>query len=130
VFDEIFQAVRTLAISHASPYTTIDPGPLPTGNGLAIYPGPGYNQEKYFDRGGTYRVSIVLNGKDDDLGDVLPALSTIHKNLSRSKTYPTDTGWEIINIETGTAPHYIDREESGAWLCGSILTVEFYVKGV
>jgi hypothetical protein len=132
VYDEIVDAVKTLAKAYAAPpYTTIPPGSLPQANGLAMYIGAGAPDEEYLDRGSTNIIDIVLNGKHSTEKTVLSALSNIHKNLSQLRTYPSGGGWEITNIRTGTAPNYIDREaSSGQWLYGSILEVQFYVKGV
>jgi hypothetical protein len=131
MYDEVFQAVRTLALAYAAPYTAIDHGAMPQENGLAMYPGPGYVAERHFDRGGVYDVSVVLNGKHSNLGTLLPSMSNVHRSLSTLTAYPEGAGWKILSIETSTPPNYLDRETSGSkqWLYGSILAVKFYVKG-
>lgn len=131
MYDQILQAIKTLATSYAAPYTAIDHGALPAENGLAMYLGPGFSLQRHFDKGGMYEVVIAMNGKHKDLGVLLPALSNIHQGLSLLKSYPSGTGWEIIDIETATPPNYLDREASGTrqWLYGSLLRVSFYAKG-
>jgi hypothetical protein len=132
VYYEILQAVKELATAHTSPYTSIDHGALPQKDGLAMYLGPGHDNERHLDRGGIYTVPIVLNGKNKSLPTLVNAMSNIHKELSQAKTYPKTDNWQILSIETGAPPHYLDREQSDTrqWLYGSILNVKFYVKGV
>jgi hypothetical protein len=130
MFDEVLQAVRALAEEHASPYTAIDHGAMPAENGLAMYPGPGYLAERHFDRGGIYTVNVVLNGKHSNLGVMLPAMSNIHMRLTMLREYPSGEDWKILSIETATPPNLLGKEDSGQWLYGSILSVQFYVKGV
>jgi len=131
VYGEILQAIRTLAIGHAAPYTTIDHGAMPAENGLAIYLGPGVTGQRHMDKGGIRDITIALNGKHGNLGTVLSALSNIHRALEMMRDYPSGEAWQILNIETATPPNYLDREQSGTrqWLCGSILAVKIYVKG-
>lgn len=131
MYDAILQAVRTAATSYASPFKTIEHGSLPTDAGLAIYPGPGYSPATYFDRGGTYRLIYALNGKHENLGVLLPAMSNIHKGLATATTYPSGEGWQVLLIETATPPNYLDREESEPryWLYGSLLRVTVYFEG-
>lgn len=132
MFDQVFAKVKELAESYAAPYTSIANGAMPTENGLAMYPGPGFPTESYLDRGAEYSASIVLNGKHSNLKTLLTALSSIHTGLTRMTDYPKTDDWQILSIETSTSPNYIGREESGSrqWLYGSILTVRFYIKGV
>lgn len=131
MYDEIFLAVKALALANASPYAAIAHGSLPSADSLAMYAGPGSEDEAYLDRGGTYSFDAVLNGKHANRQTVATVLSNIHKALTQLKTYPTGTGWEITNIRTMTAPNFIEQEASTKqWLYGSILEVEFYLKGV
>ena len=131
MIDQILQAVKGLAEDYAAPFTEIDNGATPAGAGLAIYPGPGTQTDSHFDRGASYSVPFVLNGKHGDLGTLLPAMSTIHAGLSRLKEYPKTDDWQILSIESATPPNYLGREESSSmWMYGSILSVRFYTKGV
>jgi hypothetical protein len=130
MYGEVLQAVRTLAISYATPYTTIDVGSMPVSNGLAMYLGPGAPDSSDLNRGSINSSFIALNGKDADQEKLVTALSAIHKALTQLKVYPAGADWEILNIKTSAAPNYIEQESSGQWLYGSILAVEFYLKGV
>ncbi|MFA5424451.1 MAG: hypothetical protein WC374_11410 [Phycisphaerae bacterium] len=130
MYGEVLQAVRTLAISYATPYTTIDVGSTPSANGLAMYLGAGAPDAEDMNRGSRNTIFITLNGKDADQQKIVTTLSAIHKALNRLKDFPAGADWEILNIKTSAAPGYIEQESSGQWLYGSILTVEFYLKGV
>jgi hypothetical protein len=131
MYAEILQAVRTLAISLATPYTTIEHGAMPPNNGLAMYLGPGTIDQRHLDKGGLQSLTVALNGKHEQLSTVIGALSAIHSGLMLMRNYPRGTGWEIVDIETATPPNYLDREASGTqqWLYGSLLRVTFYTKG-
>ncbi len=130
MYDKIIQAVKTLATSYAAPYTSIDLGAMPEDNGLAMYLGPGAPDEEYLNRSSLNSIDVVLNGKHSNQQTVLQALSNIHKALTQLKSYSSGEGWKITNIRTTTAPNYIGQEDSGQWLYGSILEVQFYMKGV
>ena len=131
MYDEIFLAVKALATAQASPYTAIIHGAMPQTDGLAMYAGPGSEDEAYLDRGGTYSFDAVLNGKHSNRQTVVTAMSNIHMALARRNEYPKGEGWEITRIRTTTSPNFIEQESStGQWLYGSVLEIEFYVKGV
>ena len=132
MFDQVFAAVKQLAETHAAPYTAIANGSMPPEDGLAMFLGPGSPVESFFDRGATYDIRIVLNGKHSNLQTLLTALSNIHNGLVRTADYPKTDDWQILSIETATSPNYISREESMTrqWLYGSILSVRIYIKGV
>lgn len=128
--DEILEAVKNMALSAAAPYTKIDIGSMPAENGLTMYIGSGAPRQRFLDRAGLHEISVVLNGKHSTQQIVLGALSNIHEDLTRATVYPAGAGWEITDIETSSAPNYIEREESGSkqWLYGSILRVTYYQK--
>lgn len=130
MYDDILSSVKTLASAYIAPFTSIGFGSIPTENGLAMYIGPGAPIESYLDRGSMNELSIVLNGKHSNQQSVLTALSNVHKGLTRLLSYPRTDDWQILNIETGSAPNYIDQESSGQWVYGSILKITFYAKGV
>ena len=130
MLDEILESVIALALPYASPYTAITSGALPETNGLTMYIGPGNPTTEYFSRGKDSRIVIVLNGKHSNQKTVLAAMANIHKGLSSRKSYASGAGWEITNISTSTFPNYIEREASSKqWLYGSILALDFYMRG-
>ena len=131
MLDVILEAVKTLAVPYAAPYTSIDLGSLPADDGVSLYIGSGSVPEEFMDRGKNYSISVVCNGKHTNQKTVLAALSNIHKGLTQKKVYTSGVGWEITNIDSYVLPNYVEREiSSGQWLYGSILKVSFYLKGV
>lgn len=134
MFDEVFQAMKTLTVTYAAPdFPAAKTGPLPIGGGLSIYMGPGYPTERFLDRGGIYRLPYVLNGKHSDQEKLSSAMSRIHYELSMLTDLPYDEEnglWRITAIESSTPPNYLSKEDSGQWLYGSILTATVYMKGV
>jgi hypothetical protein len=87
-----------------------------------MYIGSGAPRQRFLESCGLHEISVVLNGKHSTQQIVLGALSNIHEDLTRATVYPAGAGWEITDIETSSAPNYIEREESGSkqWLYGSI----------
>jgi hypothetical protein len=130
VYDLVIQAVKTLATLYAAPYTSIDLGSMPENDGLAMYLGPGSPDAEYFSKNSLNSFDVVLNGKHSNQQTVLKALSNIHVSLSQLRSYPSGEGWKILNIRSTTAPNFIEQEASSLqWLYGSILEVQFFMKG-
>ncbi len=132
MYGEVLQAVRTLAIQSAMPYTTIEHGSTPMGDSLAMYLAAGGERIRYRDKGKAIELTYVLNGKHTNLQTLLSALSNIHEQLELRTEYPQGARWAITNIETGTPPTYLDREQSDGnrWLYGSMLSVYVKVRGM
>lgn len=131
MYDQIYQNIVNLAKLHMSPFTAISYGSMPPDNGLAMFIGSGAPGERDLVRGGTYELSIVLNGKHGNQQTVLASLSNIHKNLTQMPEYPKTDDWQITDIESSAPPNWVGQENSTKqWLYGSIIRVTFYVKGV
>lgn len=133
MYSEILSAIKAVALTYASPFTAIVNGTMPEENGLAIFIASGAETKAFF-KGGTYEISIVLNGKHSNLQTLINTLSTIHINLSGMNFINTTSFygdlWQIIKISTSSAPTYIDKEvSSNQWIYGSSLRIEFYYKG-
>lgn len=130
VLDDVLNAVIDLAQATA-PYATIQIGALPTDNGISMTYGAGAPDETFLDKGATYTMHIVCNGKHTDQQTVINALSAIHEALTQATDYPKTTTWQITNIMTESAPTYLDRQPNDWWLYGSSLRIDFYYpKGV
>ncbi|MDL2293209.1 hypothetical protein LJC60_01105 [Ruminococcaceae bacterium OttesenSCG-928-D13] len=131
MYGEIMQAVKALALAHASPFARIENGLLPKENGISIAMGPSNPNERHLDRGGIHTMQLVLNGKHKDQSIVVGALSCIHTSLTRMREYPSTNDWQITSIESNPGPNFIEQEPSTKqWLYGSVLAVGFYMKGV
>lgn len=130
--DEIFEAVKALALTFAAPFTSIEHGALPTENSLAMYPGPGYSPKVFLDRARISDVFFVLNGKHANAKTLVAAMGAIHRGLSIYDGYPLRGNyWQVLNVETSTPPNLLERESSGARasLYGSMLKVTIYLDG-
>lgn len=133
MYDQVFNAVRDMAIGVVpSPYTTIEIGSLPSGETLAMYQGPSLPREVYMNRGELSELLIALNGKHRAQAKVTAALSALHSSLKLAESYPSGEGWQILSIETATAPSLLEREpsEPRCFLYGSLLRVKVYFEGV
>lgn len=131
MYGEIMQAVKDMALTYAMPYTAIENGAIPPKNGIAIAIGPSNPDERHFNRGGRYKINLILNAKHQNLETVSTVLSKIHIKLSQAKQYPKTQDWQIYSIESNPGPNFIEQESSTKqWLFGSVLEVSFYVKGV
>lgn len=131
VYKELLDSVISLIDTNLSLYATVTVGSLPVSNGISAYLGPGAPTESHLDRGSINEIYVVVNAKHADQNTALDALSDIHTYLTRLKTYPGGTNWQMLNIETGTAPNYIGTEDNGSqYLYGSILKVKIYIGGV
>lgn len=128
VYDSVLLSIIQMA-QETSPYANITIGPLPPDNGLSVMWGAGGPTEIYMDKNTLVEIPVILNGKNTDQQFLSETLGSIHKNLSRRKWYPMTNGYQIVDINTSTAPQYVGREENSQWLYGSALRVKFYDRG-
>lgn len=133
--DELFEQLRSLALSFAAPYTSIEHGAMPSDASLSMYFGAGYTSTMFFDRGAVQEIFVALNGKHPEAKTLVRAMDNIHNGLRLATAYPSGAGWKILLVETNVPPHYLGRENSmnkgGArqWLYGSILKIKIQLNG-
>lgn len=127
VYDDVLQAVVALA-NAANPYATVTVGALPADNGICMAWGPG-SVNTFFNKRASVTIPAVLNAKNTSQQAALDALSDIHTALSMATSYPSADNFQITNIETGSQPHYMSREQNSQWLYGSSLIIKFFLKG-
>lgn len=124
----------TIAMMNAlEPFATVTRGALPTGDGIVCEISPTYNAEIYLDKGARIPVNLVLNGKHHNLQTLSNALNEIHDALTKihdPSGYPSDTGWQIIDIWTSLFPRIIGRESDNRWVMASELVINLEKKGV
>lgn len=122
----INQAVEAVAglINALGLFASIYRGALGTGNGLCCEVGPTYPEAVYLDKNKYVPVDLTINGKHTDLQTLSEAMNKIHESLTRLRSYPSGTGWQIVDITTATEPQVIERESEGAWLMASSLYVK------
>ena len=105
-------------------YSKVMIGSMPTDNGIAMYLSPGAPDIIDLKKNTINEIPLVVNAKHESQLTCLQALSDIHLHLTTLKDYPNN----ILDIETGTSPNYLDREENGQWLYGSILNIKFEIR--
>lgn len=125
-FSEILAAVIGLAQA-TNPYATITVGALPADDGICMTYATGAPSTTFLDKGMAYQRSVVCNAKNTSQQAAQEALDAIHMILTQTKTYPSETRWQITNIETIAAPSYLGREQNSQWLYGSSLRVKFFL---
>lgn len=103
-------------------------GALPADNGICCTIAGGWPEATFIDKGMSYELSLVLNGKHQSQQVVSDTLNDIHQALTQTKTYPQTDAYQITNIETTASPSYIEREENKQYLYGSSLKVRFYYR--
>jgi hypothetical protein len=122
----INQAVEAVAglINALGLFANIYRGALGTGNGLCCEVGPTYPEAVFLDKHKYVPVDLTINGKHTDLQTLSEAMNKIHESLTMLRSYPSGTGWQIVDITTATEPQVIERESEGAWLMASSLYVK------
>ena len=116
------------AINALTPFATMTRGALPTTNGLTCEVAPSNVSEVYYDKNSYIELTLALNGKHDNLQTLSETLNNIMDTLTRSKTYTSGNGWEIVDITNGNLPRIIGREDNGLWLMAGDLVVKIYRK--
>jgi hypothetical protein len=128
IINEVVAAVVDL-MNDTNPFATVTRGALPTGYGLTAEVSATSPRELYFDKNTFVPLDITLNGKHASLETLSDAMNNIHSALTRATSYPSGTGWQIVDIKTYTLPQIIGREHNNEWLMASSLSVEFFWKG-
>lgn len=127
VINEVVEAVIGL-MNAAQDMASVTRGALPTKHGIVCEVGPS-TPRLYMDKNTFVPLDIAINGKHPNLKTLSDALNDIHSALTRAKSYPSGTGWQITDIKTTNLPQKIGREDNNDWLMASALSVEFYWRG-
>ena len=121
------ESVITL-INAMKNFATMTRGALGTANGLCCEIAPSYAEEVYMDKNIYIPLTLALNGKHTDLQVLSDTMNNIMDTLTRSKSYPSGNGWEIVDITNGNFPRVIGREGNNQWLMACDLIVKIYRK--
>lgn len=123
--------VLNAIIAAAQQLTTmkIFKGPMPADESIAIDIGAGGPDRIMLNRSTLESLSIVINGKSQQMVTVRGALDAIHQGLSRTAQYEDNDNFQIYSVETTSAPSYAGREPNDQWLFVSSMRVKFYNKG-
>lgn len=109
-------------------FATITRGALGIGNSLSCEIAPSMVDSVFMDKNTYIPVTLALNGKHDNLQVLSDTLNNIMDTLTRSKTYTSGNGWEIVDITNGNLPRVIGREDNNQWLMACDLVVKIYRK--
>lgn len=123
----VIEAVATL-INDMKPFANITRGALGSDNGLCCEIAPSNAQEVYLDKNAYLIVTLAINGKHTNMQTLSDTLNNIMDTLTRAKSYPSGTGWQIVDITNGTMPRVIGRENNNAWLMACDLVIKVYRK--
>ena len=103
-------------------------GALGSDNGLTCEIAPSYAEAVFMDKNAYFPLTLALNGKHHNLQTLSDTLNNIMDTLTRSKTYPSGDGWEIVDITNGNLPRVIGREDNNSWLMACDLVIKLYRK--
>ena len=115
-------------IDALSPFASITRGALGIGNSLCCEIAPSIPEEVYLDKNYYIPLTLALNGKHDNLQTLSDTLNNIVDSLSRSKTYNSGNGFQIVDITAGNLPRVIGREDNNTWIMACDLVVKIYRK--
>lgn len=121
------ESVITL-INAMDNFATMTRGALGISSGLSCEVAPSMVQEVYLDKNSFIPITLALNGKHPNLQTLTNTMNNIQDTMSRSKTYPSGNGFEIVDITSGNLPRVIGREENNLWLVACDLVVKIYRK--
>ena len=127
VLNVAIEAVMDM-IDALSPFATITRGALGIGNSLSCEISPSMPEEVYLDKNSYIPLTLALNGKHDNLQTLSDTLNNIVDSLSRSKTYTSGNGFQIVDITAGNLPRVIGREDNNSWIMACDLVVKIYRK--
>ena len=105
-------------------YSTISRGALGTGNSLCCEVAPSSPDEVYLSKNQYIILDLTINGKHTNLQTLTDSMNLIHETLTFMKSYPLESDWKIVDIQTMTEPQVIGREDSNAWVMASSLAVK------
>ena len=121
------ESVITL-INGMGNFATMTRGALGSDNGLTCEIAPSYAEAVFMDKNAYFPLTLALNGKHHNLQTLSDTLNNIMDTLTRSKSYPSGNGWEIVDITNGNLPRVIGREDNNSWLMACDLVIKLYRK--
>lgn len=101
-------------------------GPNPPEGGLAIVQSGGGVPDKHLDANMVATMQVILSSKGKNQLTALNAIDTAYKVVTKTLSFPAETAWQVINIDTITAPTLAEIEEEGAFFYNCILEITYY----
>ena len=121
------ESVITL-INGMGNFATMTRGALGSYDGLSCEIAPSYAEAVFMDKNVYFPLTLALNGKHHNLQTLSETLNNIMDTLTRSTTYPSGNGWEIVDITNGNLPRVIGREDNNSWLMACDIIIKLYRK--
>lgn len=127
IIDAAVEAVMDL-INGLGLFALITRGALGTGEGIVCKVGPSGPEAVFLDKNQYIILDFTINGKHSNLRTLSDNMNCIHQELTMLHEYPSEDGWEIVDITTLTEPQIIGRENNNAWIMASALNVKIETK--
>ena len=121
------ESVITL-INGMGNFATMTRGALGSNDGLSCEIAPSYAEAVFMDKNVYFPLTLALNGKHHNLQTLSETLNNIMDTLTRSTTYPSGNGWEIVDITNGNLPRVIGREDNNSWIMACDIIIKLYRK--
>ena len=127
VLNNAVEAVMNMidALNNFAPITR---GALGIDNSLSCEISPSVPETVFMDKNSYIPLTLALNGKHNDLQVLSDTLNNITDSLTRSKSYTSGNGFQIVDITGGNLPRVIGREENNQWIMACDLVVKVYRK--
>ena len=126
--DLVVESVITLINGMGTNFANIRRGALGTVSGLCCEIAPSMPQTVFYDKNSYITLTLALNGKHHDMRVLDNTLNNIYDTLTRMKSYPSGSGWEIVDITGGNITRIIGREDKNLWIAACDLVIKFYRK--
>lgn len=111
-------------------FDPIQRGALGTASGITCEIAPGTPETGFLGRGAYFAVTLTFNAKHANQYTLLSNMNKIFDSITRRMDYSAGEGWEIVDIENGTLPRKIGREENNEWIAAGDLVVKIYRKDI
>ena len=127
VLNNAVEAVMNMidALNNFAPITR---GALGIDNSLSCEISPSVPETVFMDKNSYIPLTLALNGKHNYLQVLSDTLNNITDSLTRSKSYTSGNGFQIVDITGGNLPRVIGREENNQWIMACDLVVKVYRK--
>ena len=127
VLNNAVEAVMNMidALNNFAPITR---GALGINNSLSCEISPSVPETVFMDKNSYIPLTLALNGKHNNLQVLSDTLNNITDSLTRSKSYTSGNGFQIVDITGGNLPRVIGREENNQWIMACDLVVKVYRK--
>lgn len=101
-------------------------GPNVPNGGVSLVQSGGGLPDKHLDGNMVSTMQVVLTAKHQNQKSALDLAADAHKALTKTFDYPSDDGWQVLDISTITYPAISEIEQEGAYFVTSVIEVTYY----